>query len=187
MAAERQMMGSSPSFYSPLHSMAWAGAFGAAAGAGAGAGAGASSPGPKSGYSFGYPPTPPKESPGTSGTPASLQGDPAAYHEESQQAGAGLGVGEDITSERVDIKPSADHLMLNMAGGGGAYPVPGARTHKCQDGEWIFPPDWSFVLLRLIISRLRPANHHLPSRGVRPVTFLILALSHSLIKDKIPW
>ena len=78
MAAERQMMGSSPTFYSPLHSMAWAGAFGAAAGAGAGA----SSPGPKAGYSFGYPPTPPKESPGA-GTPASLQGDPATYHEES--------------------------------------------------------------------------------------------------------
>ena len=138
MAAERQMMGSSPTFYSPLHSMAWAGAFGAAAGAGAGA----SSPGPKAGYSFGYPPTPPKESPG-GGTPASLQGDPATYHEESQQGGVGVGVGEDISSERVDIKPSADHLMLNMAGGGGGYPVPGARTHKCQDGELIFGPQSS--------------------------------------------
>ena len=134
MAAERQMMGSSPTFYSPLHSMAWAGAFGAAAG---GAG-GASSPGAKTGYSFGYPPTPPKESP-SGGTPASLQGDPATYHEESQHAGAGAGVGEELSSERLDIKPSADHLMLNMAGGAGAYPVPGAtRTHKCQDGELIF-------------------------------------------------
>ena len=138
MAAERQMMGSSPTFYSPLHSMAWAGAFGAAAG---GAG-GSSSPGAKTGYSFGYPPTPPKESPG-GGTPASLQGDPSTYHEESQHGGAGAGVGEDISSERVDIKPSADHLMLNMAGSVGSYPVPGARTHKCQDGELIFPPESS--------------------------------------------
>ena len=125
MAAERQMMGTSPTFYSPLHSMAWAGAFGAAAGAGAGA----SSPGPKSGYSFGYPPTPPKESPG-GGTPASLQGDTAAYHEESQAGG----LGEDGTADRVDIKPSADHLMLNMAGGGG-YGVTGSRSGKCQDGK----------------------------------------------------
>ena len=30
MAAESQMMGRTPAFYSPLHSMAWAGAFGAA-------------------------------------------------------------------------------------------------------------------------------------------------------------
>ena len=129
MAAERQMMGTSPTFYSPLHSMAWAGAFGAAAGAGAGAGA--SSPGPKSGYSFGYPPTPPKESPGTSGTPASLQGDSGTYHEEGHPGGVGA---EDVTSDRVDIKPSADHLMLNMAQSAG-YPGPGARTHKCQDGK----------------------------------------------------
>ena len=128
MAAERQMMGTSPTFYSPLHSMAWAGAFGAAAGAGAGAGA--SSPGPKSGYSFGYPPTPPKESPGTSGTPASLQGDSGTYHEEGHPGG----VAEDVTSDRVDIKPSADHLMLNMAQSAG-YPGPVARTHKCQDGK----------------------------------------------------
>ena len=149
MAAERQMMGSSPTFYSPLHSMAWAGAFGAAAG---GAG-GSSSPGAKTGYSFGYPPTPPKESPG-GGTPASLQGDPSTYHEESQHGGAGAGVGEDISSERVDIKPSADHLMLNMAGGVGSvgsYPVPGARTHKCQDGELIFPPESSVESCVVII------------------------------------
>ena len=122
MAAERQMMGSSPTFYSPLHSMAWAGAFGAAAGAGAGA----SSPGPKSGYSFGYPPTPPKESPG-GGTPASLQGESAGYHEEVSH-----GVNEDMNSERVDIKPTADHLMLNMAQSAG---YPGGRSHKCQDGK----------------------------------------------------
>ena len=79
MAAETGMMGRTPAFYSPLHSMAWAGAFtGAGAGAGAGGGTSASSPTPPSKpatgqthSSFGYPPTPPKESPGGA-TPGSL-------------------------------------------------------------------------------------------------------------------
>ena len=77
MAAETGMMGRTPAFYSPLHSMAWAGAF-AGAGAGAGGGTSASSPTPPSKpatgqthSSFGYPPTPPKESPGGA-TPGSL-------------------------------------------------------------------------------------------------------------------
>ena len=75
MAAETGMMGRTPAFYSPLHSMAWAGAF---TGAGAGGGTSASSPTPPSKpatggthSSFGYPPTPPKESPGGA-TPGSL-------------------------------------------------------------------------------------------------------------------
>ena len=77
MAAETGMMGRTPAFYSPLHSMAWAGAF-TGAGAGAGGGTSASSPTPPSKpatgqthSSFGYPPTPPKESPGGA-TPGSL-------------------------------------------------------------------------------------------------------------------
>ena len=130
-AAENQMMaGRTPPFYSPLHSMAWAGAFGAATGAGSG---GASSPTPPSHKSstssypsFGYPPTPPKESPGGAGTPASLHGDAGGYHGEAVPGA------EDVSGDRVEMKPSADHLMQSMALSG--YPVT-ARSHKCQEGK----------------------------------------------------
>ena len=140
MAAESQMMGRSPAaFYSPLHSMAWAGAFGAATAGtgGAGAGGGGTSPTPnhaKSSYSsFGYPPTPPKESPGGgTGTPGSLHGDTGGYHGDSGVAGA-----EDVSGDmKMEMKPSADHLMQSMALSGSlsAYPVTG-RSHKIQEGQ----------------------------------------------------
>ena len=131
-------MAAAPSFYSPLHSMAWAGAFGAASGSSQQQGA--SSPTPqqqqhggtanstgssKPSYSsFGYPPTPPKESPG-GGTPASLVGDNGVY-------GHGEAVtGDDVSADRLEMKPTADHLMQSMALSG--YPV--SRSHKCQEGQ----------------------------------------------------
>jgi len=133
MAAESQMMGRTPAFYSPLHSMAWAGAFGAAS-SGASAGGGTSpTPGHnKSSYpSFGYPPTPPKESPGT-GTPGSIQGDSGGYHPGGE---TGASTGEDAAGEmKLEMKPSTDHLMQSMALSGSlsGYPVTG-RSHKCQE------------------------------------------------------
>lgn len=111
MAAETGMMGRTPAFYSPLHSMAWAGAF-TGAGAGAGGGTSASSPTPPSKpatggthSSFGYPPTPPKESPGGA-TPGSL-------HSETGQVRGGI-------MFSCDIKQSYS--------GGGAGGVP---RHRC--------------------------------------------------------
>ena len=127
-------MAAAPSFYSPLHSMAWAGAFGAASGSSQGQQQGASSPTPQQQHggtssskpsysSFGYPPTPPKESPG-GGTPASLVGDNSVY-------GHGEAVtGDDVSAERLEMKPTADHLMQSMALSG--YPV--SRSHKIQEG-----------------------------------------------------
>ena len=144
MAAESQMMGRSPAaFYSPLHSMAWAGAFGAAT-AGSGGGGGGTSPTPnhaKSSYSsFGYPPTPPKESPGGggTGTPGSLHGDTAGYHAEAGVAGAEDVAGDMKMEMKMEMKPSADHLMQSMALSGplsAAYPGTG-RSHKIQEGQY---------------------------------------------------
>merc|ERR1719454_2034274 len=95
-------MGRTP-FYSPLHSMAWGAAFGAAASA-------ASPTTTKSGYpGFGYPPTPPKESPGgvDPSTPSPMPANLATHHH-----------GEDPLSgdrQPIDMKPSTDHLMQSMA------------------------------------------------------------------------
>jgi len=90
--------------------------------------------------SFGYPPTPPKESPGGA-TPGSL-------HSETGQ-GAGQGAypdtgasseGGEVGGDRLEVKPSADHLMQSMALSG--YPGVGvagvgtvARSHKIQEGS----------------------------------------------------
>ena len=87
----------------------------------------------KSSYpSFGYPPTPPKESPGT-GTPGSIQGDSGGYH----TGETGASTGEDAAGEmKLEMKPSTDHLMQSMALSGSlsGYPVTG-RSHKCQEGR----------------------------------------------------
>merc|ERR1719412_588820 len=122
--AESQMMGRTP-FYSPLHSMAWGAAFGAAASA-------ASPATSKSGYpGFGYPPTPPKESPGgvdpstPSPMPANLATHQNGYGGE-EEAHSQHHHGEDLLgSDRqpIDMKPSTDHLMQSMAIG-----YPGPRT-----------------------------------------------------------
>ncbi len=153
MAAEtQQMMSRSPAFYSPLHSMAWAGAFsGAAAGGGAGS-SGTTTP-PHSASkgssvysgSFGYPPTPPKESPGASGTPASLGAESVlggGYPEAAGGVAGGVdteGAGQEMKPE---MKPSADHLMQSMALSGypgmgvGGVGLCGSHKHKSQDGEY---------------------------------------------------
>ena len=154
MAAEtQQMMSRSPAFYSPLHSMAWAGAFsGAAAGGGAGS-SGTTTP-PHSASkgssvysgSFGYPPTPPKESPGASGTPASLGGAESVLGGGYPDASGGVagsvdteGAGQEMKPE---MKPSADHLMQSMALSGypgmgvGGVGLCGSHKHKSQDGEY---------------------------------------------------
>ena len=115
--------------------MAWAGAFGAAA-SGSSSSAPSSSPTPgqhsKSGAgsysSFGYPPTPPKESPGGGATPASLTGDTGAVYHETGVTGE-----EGVAGERLEMKPSADHLMQSMALSG--YPVGRTHTHKHTEGK----------------------------------------------------
>ena len=154
MAAEtQQMMSRSPAFYSPLHSMAWAGAFsGAAAGGGAGS-SGTTTP-PHSASkgssvysgSFGYPPTPPKESPGASGTPASLGGAESVLGGGYPEAAGGVAGGVDTEGAgqemKPEMKPSADHLNMSMALSGypgmgvGSVGLCGSHKHKSQDGEY---------------------------------------------------
>ena len=154
MAAEtQQMMSRSPAFYSPLHSMAWAGAFSGAAAGGGGSGGTTTPPHSASkgssvySGSFGYPPTPPKESPGTSGgTPASLGGAESVLGGGYPEAPGGVaggvdteGAGQDMKPE---MKPSADHLMQSMALSGypgmgvGGVGLCGSHKHKSQDGEY---------------------------------------------------
>ena len=139
--------------------MAWAGAFGAAA-SGSSSSAPSSSPTPgqhsKSGAgsysSFGYPPTPPKESPGGGATPASLTGDTGAVYHETGVTGE-----EGVAGERLEMKPSADHLMQSMALSG--YPVGRTHSHKHTEGKnntlkalaWI-KLVWKYSILVRIIS-----------------------------------
>ena len=172
------MMSRSPAFYSPLHSMAWAGAF---SGAGGGAGSsGATTPphsATKGSYSgtFGYPPTPPKESPGAvtsvGGTPGSLEPVGGGYPE---TAGGGdtEGAGLELKPE---MKPSADHLMQSMALSG--YPGLGAGAvglascggrHKNQDGKC---PSVSSVLSLSMLNDHNQGPHTLlppPPRAAPP-------------------
>lgn len=105
--AESQMMGRTP-FYSPLHSMAWGAAFGAAASA--------ASPTSKGYPSFGYPPTPPKESPQgvDPSTPTSMHGE-TPYHTGEEATNTAQQPEELGDTRNIDMKPSTDHLMQSMA------------------------------------------------------------------------
>ncbi|XP_023340854.1 GATA-binding factor C isoform X2 [Eurytemora carolleeae] len=85
-------------FYSPLHSMAW-GAFSSSSSA--------TSAASKPYSSFGYPPTPPKESPVLSSTPTSLPLDTTLYKPAEDQ----LVDGGDDAHGQLDLKPSTEHLM----------------------------------------------------------------------------
>jgi len=135
--AESQMMGRAP-FYSPLHSMAWGAAFGAAASA--------ASPTSKGYSSFGYPPTPPKESPQgvDPSTPTAMHGE-TPYHTGEEATNTAQQSDELVDTRNIDMKPSTDHLMQSMAlnyprsklpegTAAGAYPAqsvsPGGVAHS---------------------------------------------------------
>ncbi|XP_023340853.1 transcription factor GATA-3 isoform X1 [Eurytemora carolleeae] len=105
-------------FYSPLHSMAW-GAFSSSSSA--------TSAASKPYSSFGYPPTPPKESPVLSSTPTSLPLDTTLYKPAEDQ----LVDGGDDAHGQLDLKPSTEHLMQmglgynrKMHDGPSSYPGP---------------------------------------------------------------